>query len=139
MIVDSSALLAIILQEPEEETFLRAVASAVGTRMSVASYFEVALKLDGAEAGFPDPILDKTIERLGISLMPVTVEHSRLARVANLQYGRRQPAKLNFGDCLTYALAKASGEPLLFKGNDFSQTDLRRVAIDADEDDHGRH
>lgn len=133
MIVDSSALLAIVLREDDEARYLRAVSSAVSSKMSVASYVEVALKLDKAEDGAIDPILDATIERLGIVLVPVTVAQSRLARDANLSFGRRHPAKLNFGDCLTYALAKSSSEPLLFKGNDFGKTDLALVTF---EDDH---
>lgn len=134
MIVDSSALLAIILREDDEARYLRAVSSVVSSKMSVASYVEVALKLDKAEDGAIDPILDATIERLGIVLVPVSVAQSRLAREANFAFGRRCPAKLNFGDCLTYALAKSSSEPLLFKGNDFHKTDLALVIF---EDDHG--
>ena len=133
MIVDSSALLPIVLREDDEARYLRAVSSAVSSKMSVASYVEVALKLDKAEDGAIDPILDATIERLGIVLVPVTVAQSRLARDANLSFGRRHPAKLNFDDCLTYALAKSSSEPLLFKGNDFGKTDLALVTF---EDDH---
>ena len=133
MIVDSSALLAIILREDDEARYLRAVSSVVSSKMSVASYVEVALKLDKAEDDAIDPILDATIERLGIVLVPVTVAQSRLARDANLSFGQRHPAKLNFGDCLTYALAKSSSEPLLFKGNDFGKTDLALVTF---EDDH---
>lgn len=105
-----------------------AIYAAEQAKMSAASYFEVALKIDGKEEGL-DPILDATLENLGIALVPVTAGHSRLARSANVAFGKKHRAKLNFGDCLTYALAKATGEPLLFKGNDFIHTDLPRAAV----------
>lgn len=129
MIVDSSALLAIILSEPEERSFSMAIYAAGGAWMSTASYLEVALKIDTREVGL-DPVLDATLENLGIALVPVTAEHGRLARTANIAFGRRHPAKLNFGDCLTYALAKSRDEPLLFKGDDFGMTDLALVTFE---------
>lgn len=124
MIIDSSALLAIILDEPEEQLFLAAIAGAASPRMSAASYLEVALKIDRGRSDGPDPALDAAMLDLGIALVDVTVAHSRGARTAFNRYGHNHPARLNFGDCLTYALAKAADEPLLFKGNDFSRTDL---------------
>ena len=128
MIVDSSALLAILFLEPEEPVFIEAVMRAVDPKMSAASYVEVAFKVDGAQTAGTDPLLDQAIAQLGIRLVPFSVEQALVARAAFNIYGRgRHPAKLNFGDCMTYALAKTSGEPLLFKGIDFGKTDLRFV------------
>lgn len=132
MIVDSSALLAIILREAEAEVFEALILGAESPRMSVASYFEVALKLDGKPHGL-DPELDRFVEALAIELVPVTTDQAHAARLASVRFGRQQPAKLNFGDCLTYALAKTSNKPLLFKGNDFSQTDLALVRLGSGE------
>ncbi|KPF60051.1 hypothetical protein IP88_16000 [alpha proteobacterium AAP81b] len=123
MIVDSSALLAIILAEPEEEAFSLAIYAAARPQMSAASYLEVALKLDSGATGL-DPVLDAALANLDIELVPVSIEQGRLAREANVRFGRESRAKLNFGDCLAYALAKATRSPLLFKGNDFMHTDI---------------
>lgn len=124
MIIDSSALLAIIMSEPEEAAFAMLVLEAGAPKMSAASYVEVAMVLDGKQAA-ADPQLDLALSRLGIQLVEFSTEQARAARDAFNIYGRgRHPAKLNFGDCMTYALAKVTGEPLLFKGNDFAQTDL---------------
>lgn len=132
MIVDSSALLAIILKESDATLFASAILKSGSPKMSVASYVEVSLRLDTFENGL-DPELDETIEALSIEVVPVALEHGVAARLAAIRFGRRHPAKLNFGDCLTYALAKTTDEPLLFKGNDFSRTDLALVVIDTRE------
>jgi len=88
-----------------------------------ASYLEAALKL---ERRGEIALLDVFIDRLRLTIEPVTAEHARIAVVANRLFGKgRHPAELNFGDCLVYALAKDTGEPLLFKGDDFGQTDIR--------------
>lgn len=128
MIIDSSAILAIALAEPERRAYAETIAAAAEPRMSIASYIEVALRLDTLGQGF-DPELDALVERLGIELVPVSLEQGRVARTAALRFGRGKPARLNFGDCLTYALAKVTGAPLLFKGNDFDKTDLEVVSI----------
>ncbi len=122
MIVDTSALLAIIFAEPEAVAFMDAILAEGGATMSAASYLEAALRLD-RRLGMRDPDLDAMIEALAIDIVPVSVEHGRVSRVAAIRFGGA-PAGLNFGDCLTYALAKTSGEPLLFKGKDFNHTDL---------------
>ena len=134
MIVDSSAVLAVILHESEEARFIDALARAIAPKMSAASYLEIALKIDRKHSGGPDPLLDETLNDLGIQLVPVTVEQGRVARDAFNRFGRDHPAKLNFGDCLTYALAKTSGEPLLFKGYDFDKTDLKLMTFEDDDD-----
>ena len=127
MIIDSSALLAVVKVEPEEPAFLRAILLAPAAKMSVASYIECAMRLDGDLAEGRDERLDRVIAETGIVIVPVTVEQGQSARDAFNRFGKgRHPAKLNFGDCLSYALAATSGEPLLFKGNDFTQTDVLR-------------
>ncbi|WP_119679804.1 type II toxin-antitoxin system VapC family toxin [Indioceanicola profundi] len=128
MIVDSSALIAILAGEDERERFMAAIADAPNPRLSAASYMEVALKVDRVGSTIDGRELDVAIAQLGLMIEPVTVEQAKLARQAFQRFGRgRHPAALNFGDCFVYALAKAAGAPLLFKGNDFSQTDLPLV------------
>ena len=127
MVVDTSALLAILQDEPERRRFNEALESADSRLMSVATLVEISIIIEsrfGAE-GLRD--LDLLIERAGIELVPVDVEQARAARSAYGRFGKgRHPAALNFGDCFSYALARVLGEPLLFKGDDFSQTDLAR-------------
>lgn len=126
MIVDSSALLAVLLKESDWLTYLRALAKARMRAVSAASYVEAAIVFD-ARAPDPDVAqrLDGIIERAQIVIEPVTPEQARIARQAYLTFGRgRHPAGLNFGDCFAYALAKATGRPLLYKGGDFAQTDI---------------
>jgi len=125
LIVDSSALVAIILQEPEEAGFTRAIVQADRPRMSAAAYLEVALRLDTVQHGV-ESALDETIDAFGIEIVAFTPDQARAARVAHNRFGRaRHAASLKFGDCMTYALAATSGEPLLFKGDDFKRTDLQ--------------
>lgn len=127
MIVDTSAVVAILLGEPERGAFVRAIVQADRPRISAASYVECGIVVDS----FRDPVLsarlDQLLDELRIEIEPVTAGHARLARDAARQYGRGSgnPARLNFGDCLSYAAARSLGQPLLFKGDDFSQTDLR--------------
>ncbi|GAA3102387.1 type II toxin-antitoxin system VapC family toxin [Rhizobium viscosum] len=126
MIVDTSALVAILYREPEAESFVKVIHDAEVTRISVANYVELSMVVEN-QLG-PDGMrqAEAFFRRAGITVEPVTVEHGELARQAFLDYGKgRHKAGLNFGDCFAYALAKASGEPLLFKGNDFSQTDVQ--------------
>lgn len=125
MVVDASALIAIVLQEPVAARLSRAIASAPIRLVSAGTLLEagiVALSR-GQSAGVR--LLDGTIASLDVTAIPVTVEQVALARAAFAEYGKgRHPAALNFGDCFSYALAKERGEPLLFIGHDFSQTDL---------------
>jgi ribonuclease VapC len=125
-VIDSSALVAILFGEPEATGFVDAIAEAGPRLMSAANLLEAAIVVDnqiGPEAGRQ---LDRFVEQARIEVAPVTERHARIARQAYLDYGRgNHPAKLNFGDCFAYALAKATGEPLLFKGDDFEQTDIR--------------
>jgi len=125
VIIDTSALVAILFEEPERRRFVEAIAAAKQRRLGAAGLVELTMVLArkvGSEAGME---CDRFLRDSGIVVEPVTREHAILARQAFLDFGKgRRPAGLNFGDCFSYALAKATGEPLLFKGNDFSQTDL---------------
>ena len=122
MIIDTSALLAILLAEEDAAVFARAIALAARPAMSAASYLEAAIKADlHAQGSF----LDALIEQLDIAIEPVTAEQARIARSAYRMFGKsNHPARLNYGDCFSYALAKATSEPLLFKGGDFARTDI---------------
>jgi len=125
LIVDSSALLAIVLGEPERDAFVLELLADDVVEMSAASYVECALRLDGQLIRGQDARLDAAISHLGIALVAVTEQQARLARRAFEMFGKgRHPAALNFGDCHSYALAKETGRRLLYKGNDFAHTDL---------------
>lgn len=126
MIVDTSALMAILIVEPDARRFAEAMARGEPLRMSAGSWIELTAVL---VRRFPDLATtepEHLIQKLGIEIVPVTIEQARIGQAAYRTYGRgtEHPAALNFGDCFAYALAKATGEPLLFKGNDFAQTDI---------------
>lgn len=126
MIVDTSALVAILYREPEAETFVKRIHAAETSRISVANYVELSMVIEHQLGPEGMRQAETFFRRAGIVIEPVSVEHGDLARQAFLDFGKgRHRAGLNFGDCFAYALAKASGEPLLFKGNDFSQTDIQ--------------
>lgn len=125
MILDTSALLAVLLREPEAERFASAIARATVVRLSAASYVEAATYVDRNGDEVRRAMLDTFLAEFSIRIEPVTAEQAMLARQAFVLFGKgRHRAALNFGDCFTYALAKALREPLLFKGGDFGQTDL---------------
>ncbi|MBM9578189.1 type II toxin-antitoxin system VapC family toxin [Leptospira sp. 201903070] len=126
MIVDTSALLAILLQEEEQEKFVLAIVSNPNSRMSVANYLEAAVRTDRLKDPVLSRLLDDAITKLKIHLEPVTIEQIQLARAAYKDFGKGSghPAGLNFGDCFAYALAKNQRAPLLFKGEDFLHTDV---------------
>ena len=125
MIVDTSALVAILYGEPEAEDFARLIVAAPVCRLSVANQLELCLVIEGQLGAEGWRRADLFCQAAGIVIEPVTLEQGRLARQAFLDFGKgRHPARLNFGDCFAYALARASGEPLLFKGHDFAQTDI---------------
>ena len=125
MLIDSSALLAILQREPERRSFIEAIESADSARVSVASFVEASIVIEaryGAE-GLRD--LDRFISRASIELIPVDQEQGQLARSAFSSFGKgRHRAGLNFGDCFSYAAAISLREPLLFKGDDFMHTDV---------------
>ena len=126
MIVDSSALVAILRAEPEQAQFAAIIVRAGGGRLSAASYLETAIVIDRARDPVTSRALDPFLAANGIVVESVSAEQAKIAREAYRDFGRGSghPAQLNFGDCLTYALAKAMAEPVLFKGDDFSHTDL---------------
>lgn len=125
MIVDTSAVLAILFEESDAEIYARALTRADSCRMSAASFVEAAVVVDTQTKDKGSRQFDAFIRRAGIAIEPVTEEQAHIARQAYADFGKgRHPAGLNFGDCFSYALAKASGEPLLFKGKDFNKTDI---------------
>jgi ribonuclease VapC len=127
VIIDSSALTAILRDESDAVVFARAIEDATVRRISAANFLEVAILIDASGDPIASRRLDDLIDAAGIIIEPVTQAQAGIARQAYRDYGRGRghPARLNFGDCFAYALARATGEPLLFKGTDFSQTDLR--------------
>jgi ribonuclease VapC len=130
MVIDTSAILAILQREPERRSFVEAIESADLTRMSVASFVESSIVIEsryGAE-GLRD--LDRFISRASIELIAVDTEQGQLARSAFSRFGRgRHRAGLNYGDCFSYAAAISLGEPLLCKGDDFIHTDAPLFAV----------
>ena len=125
MIVDSSALLAVLLREPDSERYEKAIATAPSCRMSAVNVLETSIVVEGRGGAAAGHELDAFLDRAGIEPAPVTTEQVRAARVAWRRFGKgNHPARLNLGDCFAYALAKTAEEPLLFKGDDFSRTDI---------------
>ena len=125
MIVDTSAIAAVIFDEADAEYFENEISDATVCRMSAANYFEAAMVIEsrlGEEGGRR---LDNYLELVSIELVPVSAEQAHAARLAWRRYGKgNHPAALNFGDCFAYALAEIVGEPLLYKGDDFALTDV---------------
>lgn len=126
MIVDASAILAILLKEPEEYRFADVLTEQADTVvLSPVNYLEVALRVDRGDMAVASDKLDQIIASMNVRLVDITPDQARLAREAYKQFGKgNHPAKLNLGDCFAYALAKARREPLLFKGDDFRMTDI---------------
>ena len=130
MIVDTSAILAILLQEVDARQYAEAIDVAETCRMSAANFLEAAINLDSRLGSAAGRQLDTFVERTLIAIEPVTPEQARIACQAYLDYGKGyHPAGLNFGDVFVYALSKTTRQPLLFKGNDFSQTDIEVVPL----------
>lgn len=125
MVIDTSALLAILQDEPERRRFNEALEAAETRHLSTATFVETSIVIGAQDghAGLRD--LDALIARAAIELVPVDAEQAELARSAFSRFGKgRHPAGLEYGDCFSYALAQALGEPLLYKGSDFTQTDV---------------
>ena len=126
MIVDSSAVLSILFDESDAETYARAISEADSRRMSAASFVEAAIVIEVQTKAAGSRQFDAFFRRAGIVIEPVTEEQAHVARQAYTDFGKaRHAAGLNFGDCFAYALAKVTGEPLLFKGRDFRKTDIK--------------
>ena len=126
MVVDSSALVAILRKEPEAARFTRAILRDSVRLISAANLLEAGIVIDSQAGPSAGRRLDAFVERAGIGVEPVTEAQVRIARQAYLDFGRGNPAALNFGDCFAYALAKSTGEAMLFKGDDVARTDVRR-------------
>lgn len=135
MVIDTSAIIAIAYDEPESAKFQRAIAEDNLRLISVASVIEASIvvaRKSGRDAA-PEALaqLDEIFSSLGLTIEPVTAVHIAIARDAYIRYGKSMhEAGLNYGDCFSYALAKDAGEPLLFKGDDFSKTDIRPYLAD---------
>jgi len=129
MIIDTSALIAILRDEPEARICAVAIEKSVKRRVSAANFVEAALVIDGSRDPIASRRFDNLINEAQIVIEPVTEIQARIAREAYRDFGKGSghPAKLNFGDCFAYALARATGEPLLFKGDDFINTDVAAV------------
>jgi ribonuclease VapC len=129
VIVDTSALVALLRDEPEAAAFARLLRAAERRLLSAASYVELAAVVDGRGDAVVSGALDAWLGAWGIEIAPLTVEQARIARAAYQRFGRGSghAARLNLGDCFAYALARESGEPLLFKGGDFALTDIDLV------------
>ncbi len=145
MILETSALVAVLTGEPERAELLNRMQEAASLRMSTGSYLECAIVVDGRRDPVLSRQLDTLLDVLGVELVPVDARQAHIARRAYADFGRGSghAARLNFGDCFGYALASVTAEPLLFKGSDFAQTDVRRAEpppsedIDADGSDGG--
>jgi len=128
MILDSSAVLAILFREPGFEVYEKAIADAPVCRISTANFVEVSILLESRAGDAAIRQGDALFQQARTVIEPVTEEQALLARQGYSDYGKgRHPAGLNFGDCFAYALAKSTGEPLLFKGDDFRKTDIQSV------------
>jgi ribonuclease VapC len=128
MVVDTSALVAIFAGEPERLRFIEAIEGAEVRLISAGTIVETSIVLDARYGAEGLRLFDRFRERAGIDLVDVDEQQAREARQAYSRFGKgRHPAGLNFGDCFSYALAVTSGEPLLYKGDDFAQTDVESV------------
>jgi ribonuclease VapC len=135
IVVDSSAIIAILLDEPEGEGFMARLLQAQESAISAATWFEASMVWEGKRRDIVHSALfDELLDELELAVLPVTPGHARIAREAFRRYGKGQGRgsggkhpKLNFGDCFAYALAKALDAPLLFKGEDFAGTDVKRA------------
>jgi ribonuclease VapC len=130
MIVDTSALIAILRYEPDAKIYADAIERATSRRISAANFLETAIVIDGSREPIASRRFDDLCLEAQLIIEPVTEAQARIAREAYRDFGRGSGhrASLNFGDCFAYALAKATGEQLLFKGGDFAHTDIR-VAV----------
>ena len=126
MVVDSSAILVVLLEEPEADTFLKHLQADFRPLLSAANWLDLAIIIDGRKGPQWLPDLDAFLEGLGITTVAVNLTQVRIAREAYVRFGKgNHPAGLNFGDCFAYALAREHDVPLLFKGADFDKTDIR--------------
>jgi len=130
MLLDTSALLAILFDEPEASSMVRAVAKDPTRLVGAPTLVEASAVLTARKGSGGEIALDALLERMKIEVVPMSVDAARLARLAYARFGKGigDPAVLNYGDCLSYGIAMAAREPLLFKGEDFARTDVPAVA-----------
>jgi ribonuclease VapC len=126
VIVDSSAMVAILRDEPDALMYAESIERAAIVRISAANFLETAIVIDASRSPISSQRVDDFVIESRLRIEPVTESQARIARQAYRDFGRGSghPAALNFGDCFAYALAKTTGEPLLYKGTDFSDTDV---------------
>jgi ribonuclease VapC len=131
MIIDTSALIAILRDEPEAMSCARAIENATSRRISAANFVEAAVVIDGSRDPIASRRFDDLVREAQLTIESVTEAQARIAREAYRDFGKGSghSANLNFGDCFAYALAKVTREPLLFKGQDFSKTDIKGAAL----------
>jgi ribonuclease VapC len=128
MIVDTSAVIAVLFGEPEADSYTRLIHDADRCLISTGTFLELSIVIERQTGPEVARQCDMFFRRAGIIIEPFTVEQAHIARQAFHDFGKgRHPAGLNFGDCFAYALTKTSGEPLLFKGDDFRRTDIASV------------
>jgi ribonuclease VapC len=129
VIVDTSAVVSVVLAEADDAELRAALHAADHLQMSAGSYLEAGIVIDSKHDPATSRMLDALLGTLDVEIMPVTSDQARIARQAYRDYGKRSghPARLNFGDCFAYALAIDTDEALLFKGDDFGHTDVRRA------------
>lgn len=129
MVIDTSALVALLAHEPEAPRLAAAIESDATRLLSAATLLETGIVIESRYGGAGGHELDLLIAKAALRIEPVTPEQAELAREAWRRFGKgRHAANLNYGDCFSYSLARATGEPLLFKGDDFAQTDLTAVS-----------
>ena len=129
MIIDTSALVAILRDEPEAMQLIEAIRSTRLRRISAGTYVELGIVIDNPGSPVASKRVDDFLAQMAITIEPFTASQARIARDAYREYGKGSghAADLNYGDCFSYALARELGEPLLFKGDDFAETDIRFV------------
>lgn len=128
MVLDTSAVIAIMQHEEGYELLISRMGEADIREISAANYMEASMVLIARRGETVEADLDQMLYEAEVAIVPVVAAHAQIAREAFRRFGKgRHPAGLNFGDCFSYALAKAHGLPLLFKGNDFSQTDVLKA------------
>ncbi|MDD2324880.1 MAG: type II toxin-antitoxin system VapC family toxin [Alphaproteobacteria bacterium] len=128
MLVDSSALVAVLEEEPEAALFASLMYDAEHLYLSAATLLEVSIVMQSRRKERGENALNELLSLYKVEIVPFTSDQADLARRAHKRYGRgNHPAKLNFGDCISYAVAKDMGEPLLYKGEDFDKTDCEKV------------
>jgi len=131
MVIDTSAILAILLEEPETAHFIHLIGVDQFRLFSAVSFVEASIVLSNRKGEAGERKLDEFLQRAKVQIIAVDTPQAETARAAYRKFGKGlHPACLNFGDCFTYALAKTTKEPLLFKGNDFALTDVQPASVD---------